>query len=290
MKISIVIPIFNAEIFIEDCVNSALNQTYKNIEIIAVNDGSTDTSLSILNNFKPKITIIDQKNGGTASALNAGIKNMSGEWFKWLSADDLLKPDAIEKLVLEIKKLGKDAENCILYSNYDLIDQRGNVMDTFVEPNYNSFSAFQKNVILLDHYYGNGTTSIMHKSIFEKCGSFDESLKFKDDYEFWLRCCILFNYNLHLLPENLAQYRIHQNQMTQVRYDDALEKIQNIKSLIINQLSEESKTKYLSALKQYQKQKPLATRIRKSSRDIIFKILPKSTSKKILEKYLNSKN
>ncbi len=290
MKISIVIPVFNAEIFLDDCIQSTLNQTYENIEIIAVNDGSTDSSLSILNNFKDRIKIIDQQNGGTASALNTGINSMTGEWFKWLSADDVLKPNAVEKLVLEIKKLGKNAENCILYSNYDLINQRGNTIDTFVEPNYNSLSAFQKNVILLDHYYGNGTTSIMHKSIFTKCGLFDESLKFKDDYEFWLRCCILFNYTLHLLPENLAQYRIHENQMTKVRYGDALEKTQNIKSLIINQLSEESRNAYLSALKQYQKQKPFRTRIRRSSRDIMFKILPKSVSKKILEKYLNSKN
>mgnify|MGYP006143075607 CR=1 FL=1 len=290
MKISIVIPVFNAENFIEDCIHSALNQTYENIEIIAVNDGSTDTSLSILNNFKTKITIIDQKNGGTASALNVGIKNMAGEWFKWLSADDLLKPNTIEKLVLEIKKLGKDAENCIIYSNYDLIDEKGDVFDTFLEPNYNSFSAFQRNVILLDHYYGNGTTSIMHKSIFEKCGFFDESLKFKDDYEFWMRCTIFFNYNLHLLPENLAQYRIHQNQLTKIRYDDALAKIKHMKSLIVNQLSEESKIKYLSALKQYQKKKSLKSRIRKSSRDLMFKILPNSISNKILEKYLNNKN
>ncbi len=68
MKISIVIPIFNAENLLKDCINSALNQTYDNIEIIGVNDGSTDSSLLILDDFKDKIKIIDKKNGGTASA------------------------------------------------------------------------------------------------------------------------------------------------------------------------------------------------------------------------------
>ena len=290
MKVSIVIPVYNAEKFLDECINSALSQLYPNIEIIIVNDGSTDKSASILNNYKNDLIIINKKNGGTASALNAGIKKMSGDWFKWLSADDLLKEDAVEKLVLEIKKLGKDAENCIIYSNYDLIDENGKIIDTFVEPNYNSLDTFQRNVILLDHFYGNGTTSIIHKSIFEKCGFFDESLGYKDDYEFWLRCCILFNYKLHLLPENLAQYRIHEEQLTKVRYDDALEKIEHIKSLILNQLSPDLKSQYLSALKQYQKQKPLKTRIQKSSRDIIFKILPKIASKKILEIYLNKKS
>ena len=290
MKISIIIPVYNTEKYIEQCIKCALNQSYYDIEILVINDGSTDSTKIILEKFKNQIKIFDKRNGGTASALNLGIKNMTGDWFKWLSADDLLKQDAIEKLVLEIKKLEKDAENCILYSNYDLIDADGKIIDTFVEPNYNSLDIFQRNVILLDHFYGNGITSIMHKSIFEKCGFFDESLGYKDDYEFWLRCCVLFNYKLHLLPENLAQYRIHEEQLTKVRYDDALEKIEHIKSLVFDLLSSDLKSQYLSALKQYQKQKPLKTRIRKSSRDIIFKILPKIASKKILEIYLNKKS
>jgi len=290
MKISIVIPIFNAENFLSDCIDSALNQTYKDIEIIAVNDGSTDSSISILENYKNKIKIYDKQNGGTSSALNFGIKNMTGDWFKWLSADDVLKNDAIEKLVSEIKKLGEDAKNCIFYSHFDIINESGEILETFTEPNNNSLDIFQRNVILLDHFYGNGTTSIMHKSIFEKCGFFDESLKFKDDYEFWLRCCLLFNFKLHLIPENLAQYRIHSNQLTKIRYNDAIEKIDQIKSIIFQKLSQELKNEYVSALNQYQKNKPLKTRLRKFSRNKILKILPKTISKKILESYLKNKS
>lgn len=290
MKISIIIPVYNTEKYLEQCIESALHQSYCDVEIIAVNDGSTDQSVSILNKYKNNIIVIDKKNGGTASALNLGIKNMTGNWFKWLSADDILKENAIEKLVLEIKKLGKEAENCILYSNYDLIDKNGNVLDTFVEPNYNSLDTFQRNIILLDHFYGNGTTSIMHKSIFDKCGLFDETLGYKDDYEFWLRCCILFGYKLHFIDKNLAKYRIHESQLTKKRYYDALEKVDHIRSTIITQLSPDLQTKYLTALKNYQKQKPLKIKLRQNVRDIMFKILPKSTSNKILEIYLNKKS
>ena len=106
MKVSIVIPVYNTEKYISSCIESALNQTYDDIEILVINDGSTDSTLSIITKFEKKIKIINKKNGGTASALNYGIKNMSGQWFKWLSADDLLKNNAIEKLVLEINKLG----------------------------------------------------------------------------------------------------------------------------------------------------------------------------------------
>jgi len=289
MKISIVIPVYNTEKYIEQCIESALNQTYDNIEILAINDGSTDSTESILKKFENKIKIINKQNGGTASALNLGIKNMTGEWFKWLSADDLLKQDAIEKLVLEIKKLEKDAENCIVYSNYDVIDKNRKIIGTFVEPNYNSFDTYQRNVILLDHFYGNGTTSIMHKSIFEKCGNFNENIGFKDDYEFWLRCCLIFGYKLHLVPQNLALYRVHQNQLTKKKYDESLEQIKQIKDLIFNKLPEDMRKKYLTELHKYQKQKPFNVRTRRMMRDLMFKTLPKGLSNKILKQYLSYK-
>ena len=290
MRVSIIIPVYNTENYIENCVESVLNQSYEDIEILVVNDGSTDSTGSILEKYRNRIQIFSKKNAGTASALNMGIKNMTGEWFKWLSADDLLKPDAIEKLVLEIKKLGNDAQNRIFYSNYDLIDKNGHQIDVFEGPNYNSLEPFERNVILLDHYYGNGTTSIMHKSIFDECGMFDEILEYKDDYEFWLRCCILFDYKLHLIDENLAQYRIHESQLTKTRYGDSLEQINFIRSKIIKQLSPTLQTKYRDALKKYQKQKPLKIKIRRQVRDVIFSILPKNAFNKILQTYMKRKD
>ena len=290
MRVSIIIPVYNTENYIENCIESVLNQSYEDIEILVVNDGSTDSTDSILKKYRNRIQIFNKKNAGTASALNMGIKNMTGEWFKWLSADDLLKPDAIKKLVLEIKKLGDDAQNCIFYSNYDLIDKNGHQIDVFEEPNYNSLEPFERNVILLDHYYGNGTTSMMHKSIFDECGMFDEILEYKDDYDFWLRCCILFDYKLHLIDENLAQYRIHESQLTKTRYGDSLEQIDFIRSKIIKQLSPALQTKYRDALKKYQKQKPLKIKIRRQVRDVIFSILPKNASNRILQTYMKRKD
>lgn len=290
MKVSIVIPVYNAEKYLDECIVSALNQSYPEIEIIAVNDGSTDDSSTILNKYKNDIIIINKKNGGTASALNAGISIMTGDWFKWLSADDVLKNTAVEKLVNEIKKYGDKSKKCIFYSNYDLIDRNSKKIREFNEPNNNNLESFQQNIILLDNFYGNGTTSIMHKSIFDKCDLFDEKLGYKDDYEFWLRCCLLFGYELHLVDENLAKYRIHESQLTKQRYDDALEKIDNIKSKIIKQLSPEMQKKYNHSLKNYQKQKPLKTKLKHNTRNVIFTIFPKKISNRILEFYLNKKS
>jgi len=153
--VSEIIPAYNAEKYLKESIGSALNQTYKNIEIIVVNDGSTDNSLKILDKFSDKIKIISKSNGGTASAFNLAIKNMEGEWFKWLSADNVLHSNAVEELIKESQKI-KDKKNAILYSNYDIINSEGKIIKQFIEPDYNKLSTFDFNVILLDHHIGNG--------------------------------------------------------------------------------------------------------------------------------------
>jgi len=141
--VSIVIPVYNSEKFLRDSLESVIHQTYSNIEIIAINDDSTDNSLEILKQYEDKIMIINQQNMGLAQAVNAGIKKMSGHWLKWLSPDDLLYPDAIEILVKEAKKL---PENTILYSNWELIDESGKKLRNFSESNYNDLESFEFNV------------------------------------------------------------------------------------------------------------------------------------------------
>ena len=96
MKISIIIPVYNAEKYLEECIRSAIEQSYRDIEVIAVDDGSTDNSLEILEKYSSKIRIIKKKNGGTSTALNIGIEAMDGQWFKWLSADDILDNNAVQ--------------------------------------------------------------------------------------------------------------------------------------------------------------------------------------------------
>ena len=94
--VSVIIPVYNAAPFLKDSIESVINQTYSNIEIICINDGSTDNSLEILKLFSDKITIISQENQGLAYALNVGIKEMKGKWFKWFSPDDVMFHNTIE--------------------------------------------------------------------------------------------------------------------------------------------------------------------------------------------------
>src|SRR3989304_6615985 len=138
-KVSIIIPVYNTEKYVQDAIESAINQTYDNLEIIVVNDGSTDESLEIIKKYEDKIKIISKENGGTASALNTGIKTMTGEWFKWLSADDILYPNSVEELISATKKI-KDPKKTIFYSNYSYMDSKSNILGDFIEPNYNNLN------------------------------------------------------------------------------------------------------------------------------------------------------
>lgn len=101
-KLSIIVPVYNAEKYLDRCVNSLLNQTYKNLEVILVNDGSKDNSLSICKAFAQKddrVIVFDKENGGAASARNLGIKNASGYYIGFCDSDDFFDLDAFKTLI-----------------------------------------------------------------------------------------------------------------------------------------------------------------------------------------------
>jgi len=203
--VSIIIPVFNGEKFISQAIESALNQTYKDIEIIVVDDGSTDKTWWMLTHqFRKKGVIpVHKENGGTASALNFGIKLAKGEWIKWLSADDVLRPDAVETMMdWAVEK------NCIYYTHYHIIDEKGKIKREFREQ-------ARPESDLWNLFYGNGSSSLIHKDLFTVCGLFDESLRHSEDYEFWLRATQIYGMRLLLIPEFTLLYRNHPDQLTE---------------------------------------------------------------------------
>ena len=108
-KVSIIIPVYNVEKYLDKCLKSVLNQTYKNIEIIVINDGSTDNSLKICKKYKDKrIVLIDKENGGVSSARNKGLELASGKYITFVDSDDWLELDAIENMVSFIEKENVD--------------------------------------------------------------------------------------------------------------------------------------------------------------------------------------
>ncbi len=207
-KVSIIIPVYNCQKYVGYAIESALNQTYEDVEVIVIDDGSFDDTLDIITQFDG-ISVLVKNNGGTASALNEGIKASKGDWIHWLSADDVLHTTAIENMMNIIKDKDK-----IYYTNYDVIDESGTVIGEFVEPVLRNLKSIQdKKTELMSFYYGNGSTSMIHKSVFKKIGYFDEELAHSEDYEFWLRA-ISHGIDLWNIPIKTLKYRRHADQLT----------------------------------------------------------------------------
>jgi hypothetical protein len=284
-KVSIVIPVYNSGQFLRESLDSVLTQTYPDLEIIVINDGSIDDSLEILKQYGDKITVIDQKNHGLAVAVNAGIAKMSGRWMKWLSPDDLLYPDAIETLVTEAKKL---PENTILYSNWEIINQKGEKLRDFRESNYNDLDNFDFNVRLLDGQLINVNTVLIPASVFEK-GCLMQTLNDTTsvDYDFFLRVGILYGVNFHLVEKNLLQYRIHENQTSHRNITKSLKYLDQIKKEILLNLDEKTRDDYYAAIAKYSKEKKVSKKAMEFGLDVITKLFPESLSDSMLIFYLN---
>lgn len=116
-KISVIVPVYNVEDYLEECINSILGQTYKNLEIILVDDGSTDNSSKICDIYEKKdkrIKVIHKENGGLSSARNEGLKYRTGEYISFVDSDDFIDKTMYEKLYSAIKKYDADVVRVIL--------------------------------------------------------------------------------------------------------------------------------------------------------------------------------
>lgn len=283
--VSVVIPVFNSEKFLRKSIDSVLNQTYKNIEIIAVNDGSTDNSLQILNEFSDKIKIMSQSNQGLASVLNTGIKKIQGKWFKWFSPDDILYHDAIETL---IKKANELPENTIIYSNWELIDENENKLRNFTESNYNDLSNFDFNVRLLDGQLINVNTTLIPCSLFERgCRIRELKDPVAIDYDFFLRAGMLYNTKFYLISQNLLKYRVHSEQLSHKKISHSLKYLQEVKQEILNQLDESKRKRYQFLEKEYNEKKPVSKKTMELGLKIATKLLPEEITDRMLVFYLN---
>ena len=281
--VSVIIPIYNSEKFLKECLDSIVDQTYPNIEIIAVDDGSEDSSLDILEQYSNKIDVYSQQNQGLASSLNLGISNVKGNWLKWFSPDDVMFPNTIETLVTEAKKYD---DNTIIYSNWNIINDSGESLREFQESNYNELSTFDFNIRLLDGQQINVNTTLIPINLLEKCKirKLDDPVAI--DYDFFLQCALLHNVKFHLIPDLLVKYRIHTDQLSHKNISKTFDYIQKIKNEIILQLDDSLQKKYLNELELYQKTKPTKRKTMELGMKLISST-PSYVSDRILTFYLN---
>ncbi|MNR97860.1 putative teichuronic acid biosynthesis glycosyltransferase TuaG [compost metagenome] len=199
-KVSILIPFYNCP-YIAQAIKSALKQTYDNIEIIVVDDGSTSYT-KLIKPYMKSVYYLGKANGGTATALNHGIKHASGEYIAWLSSDDLFYKNKIKHQVQFMKRTGAS----ISFTNFNYINHDGAV--TRHGAGGEPLTPVQLYSSFLNSNPVNGCTVMARRDLFGQIGLFDESLTYTHDYEYWMRA-VLAGMSLPYLNENLTAYRWH---------------------------------------------------------------------------------
>ena len=201
--VSVIIPVYNAEAYLEDTLKSVLAQTYPHIEIIAVDDGSSDRSIDILQQYSDRVVLAKQRNGGCAAARNRGVREARGKWIAFLDADDLWSPDKIRRQL--------DTRGHCLWSHTDSIfmggvndgrkdseltrKYQGRVLEMLVQSNFVCVSS-----VLID------------REAHVDAGGFSENLRSIEDWEMWIRLASV--HEIAYVNEPLVTYRVRSSSLS----------------------------------------------------------------------------
>lgn len=239
-KVSVVVPVYNSAEYLPQCLESIINQSYKNIEIICVNDGSKDNSLDILMEYKnkdPRIVVIDKPNGGVSSARNAGLKAATGKYVQFIDSDDLINVEAL-------KNLFEEAETF----NADIVTFQKTWFNKNEQPNISE--KLEYDIKATEHYFHNESENpfvrsldcnVIHNKFYKKDFLinnnlfFDEKVKLGEDTLF---CWMSFiRTNTIAVDENTYYY--HRTDIeTSLTGASSMQKLFNNRMLMINHLIE----------------------------------------------------
>jgi len=205
--VSIVIPVFNGTNYLEQAIRSALNQTYPNCEILVINDGSTDDGATerLALSFGDNIRYFYKENGGVASALNMGIEQMRGEYFSWLSHDDVYKPEKVATQVEMLQKIGDPLAIC--YTDFEEINALGEAVQEHKLP---STPPEGMTWLLLAYEGLHGCSLLIPRKAFILAGNFNTNLPTTQDYDMWLR--LAEHCRFYHIPTSFVQGRNHPEQ------------------------------------------------------------------------------
>lgn len=256
--VSIIIPVYNKAAFVSETLDSALAQSYSNIELILVNDGSTDGSLKILQEYKDKfpekIILIDSLNQGVSAATNLGIQSSKGDYIQFLDADDLLSPFKISSQIGLLEVQGEQNLATCPYVGF-----KDSILD-FSRVTYGAFQSFESGLDLLLQFWERQemlqpACYLTQRSLIEKAGRWDETLTINQDGEFFMRVLLLVKQVIYD-PDSQVYYRNPEpSNVSQQKSEKAFSSLLNSYQLYEkHSLVIEDSTRVQKALKQvYQK-------------------------------------
>ena len=209
--VSIIMPAYNVERYISDSINSVINQTYRNWELIIIDDASCDDTSKIIKEFALKDNrikpIFRKINSSRPSiAKNEAYNKITGEFVAFLDSDDLWLEDKLQKQV----KLMKNTNYKLCYTGGYIIDENGNEIKSFL-PQYQNGYIFKQ---LLFRYEINNQSVLISKDVFKK---FNENIIIGEDYNFFMN--IAFHFKICNIKEKLVKYRFHKKSITNLTYD-----------------------------------------------------------------------
>lgn len=216
--VSVIIPVYNCEAFLEDTLASVFAQTFKDFEVIVVDDGSTDSTPQILERHRATLRVVRTSNGGVCRARNLGIRLARGEFVCLLDHDDYWYP---EKLASQVRALRSHPEVAVVFSEFiNWLPTAGKFpppssfqpedVPEEIEP---EFSGWIYHQFLIDCWMLT-STAMFRRSVFEECGTFDEALPYSEDWELWIRISRRHQFLKFRRPTTL--YRQHPRQGNRV--------------------------------------------------------------------------
>lgn len=211
--LSIVIPAYNVAPYIEAAIDSALAQTLRNIEVIVVDDGSTDTTPDVIEHSidkhrDPRLKVLRRKNGGLAAARNTGMLLATGKYIGFLDGDDVWLP---EKSHLQISVMEADPTIGISFSHSTYMLDDGTVTENIL---YADKLVPSFHDMIRRNHVGNGSTPIVRAECFRQAGRFNEALKSCEDYEMWCRILWLTEFRAVGVDRPLTLYRLRNSSLS----------------------------------------------------------------------------
>jgi len=206
--VSVIVPVYNREKFVHDALESILAQTYRDIEIVAVNDGSTDGSLEVLQSFQErfpaKVRVLDQSNQGQVVARNAAIAESRGEYIAFLDSDDLWLPDKLTKqMPLFVDNVG--LVYCAIYN----MDEAGQTLD--ITPCESELRGHAYHRLLTSNGMTGGSV-VLSRAALQAVGVFDVDLSAAENWDLWIR--VSKQFSIDYIDEPLVKYRKHVGNMS----------------------------------------------------------------------------
>lgn len=202
--ISVIIPVYNGEKTIKETIESVLNQTFRDFELIIINDGSQDATLEIIQAINDeRIQVFSYQNSGVSASRNRALTKAKGEFISFIDADDLWTPN---KLELQLKALQDNPQAAVAYSWSDWIDESGHFLRSGGHITVNG-KAYEK--LLLRDFIESGSNPLIRKQALDEVGCFEQSVTPAEDWDMWLRLAAIYEFVTVEVPQIL--YRISPN-------------------------------------------------------------------------------